>query len=46
MTQLSIETGVERIILDVGQHIATDKEIREASVAADKVLSDFDVELR
>jgi len=35
-----------RNLLDFAQHVWPDKAIRDASVAADKKLSDFDVETR
>jgi thimet oligopeptidase len=35
-----------RNLLDFAQHVWPNKDIRDASVAADKKLSDFDVEMR
>jgi len=36
----------KRNLLDFLQHVSTDKALRDASVAADKKLSEFDVEIR
>ena len=38
--------NTQRNLLDFGQHVWPDKTVRDASVAADKKLSDFDVEVR
>ncbi len=38
--------STDRNMLDFVQHVSPNKEVREASVAADKKLSDFDVEMR
>lgn len=40
------EYHTRRNLLDFAQHVSPDKELREASVAADKKLSEFDVEVR
>lgn len=40
------EYSTERNQLDFYQHVSANKEMRDASVAADKKLSDFDVEMR
>jgi len=36
----------KRNLLDFLQHVAPDKALRDASVVADKKLSEFDVEIR
>ena len=41
-----MEYSTERNLLDFYQHVSPDKLLRDASVAADKKLSDFDVEMR
>ena len=40
------ESSTHRNILDFPQHVSPEKELRDASVAADKKLSEFDVEMR
>ena len=41
----STEYSTQRNMLDFLQHVSANKELREASVAADKKLSEFDVEM-
>jgi len=38
--------NTKRNLLDFLQHVSPDKALRDASVAADKKLSEFDVEIR
>jgi len=38
--------STRRNMLDFAQHVSTDKLLRDASVAADKKMSEFDVETR
>ena len=42
----NVDYNTERNLLDFAQHVNPDKPMREASVAADKKLSDFEVEMR
>ena len=46
MASEDVESGVLRNILDFPQHVSPDKSLRDASVEADKILSEFDVEMR
>lgn len=46
LIDLDREYAVERNNIDFVQHVFENKELREASVAADKKLSEFDVEMR
>jgi len=38
--------STQRNLLDFVQHVSPDKSLRDASVAVDKKLSEFDVEMR
>ncbi len=40
------EYNTARNLVEFAQHVSPDKELRDASVAADKKLSEFDVEMR
>ena len=42
----AVDYNVNRNLLDFAQHVSPEKELRDASVEADKKLSDFDVETR
>lgn len=46
LIDLDREYAVERNNIDFVQHVFENKELREASVAADKKMSEFDVEMR
>jgi len=46
LIDLDREYAVERNNIDFVQHVFENKELRDASVAADKKLSEFDVEMR
>ena len=46
MADDSCSYQTERNLLDFLQHVSPDKSLRDASVEADKKLSEFDVEIR
>ena len=46
LAENDIKYSTERNILDFPQHVFPQKELRDASVTVDKLLSDFDVEMR